>query len=195
MSHPREERTLVLVKPDGVKRGLTGEVIRRIEQRGLKIVAIQLIKPPTKQLDDHYPKDAKWIRRLGEKTLMTYEKYGYDPMKELKTSDPAEIGKQVRSWLIDFMTSGPIIKMVVEGVHAVDMLRKMTGATVPALADMGTIRGDFSVDSAASANRDKRAIFNIIHASEVPEEAVKEIKHWFTPEEIHSYERTDDSVF
>jgi len=195
MSHPRDERTLVLVKPDGVKRGLMGEVIRRIEQRGLKVVAIQLVKPPVGQIDDHYPKDQKWISRLGEKTLATYEKYGYDPMKELKTSDPAAIGKQVRTWLIDFMTSGPIIKMVVEGVHAVDMVRKMTGATVPALADMGTIRGDFSVDSAASANRDKRAIFNIIHASEVPEEAKLEINHWFTPEEIHSYDRTDDSVF
>jgi len=194
MPHPKEEKTLVLVKPDGVKRGLTGEIIRRIEQRGLKVIAIKMFMPTREQIDEHYPKDPNWIKRLGEKTLATYEKFGYDAMKELGTTDPIEIGKNVRDWLLAFMTSGPIVKMVVEGIHAVEMVRKLVGDTVPATAEMGTIRGDFSVDSAASANRDKRAIHNIVHASETPEEAAHEIEFWFSPEEIYEYKRAEEDI-
>lgn len=192
--NPKEERTYVMVKPDGVKRGLTGEIISRIEQRGLKIVALEMFQPTKDQIDNHYPKDQAWIERLGEKTLNTYAKYGYDAMKELGTTEKLKIGKMVRVWLIEYMTSAPLVKMVVQGAHAVDMIRKLAGNTMPALAEMGTIRGDFSVDSAASANRDKRAVFNILHASENPQEAEHEIKHWFKKEAICNYARTDDAV-
>jgi nucleoside-diphosphate kinase len=192
--HPKEEKTLVLIKPDGVKRGLIGEIISRIEQRGLKIIALKMFMPAREQIDEHYPKDPKWVRRLGEKTLATYEKYGYDAMAEMGTADPDEIGKNVREWLLDFMTSGPLVKMIVQGIHAVDMVRKLAGHTVPALAEMGTIRGDYSVDSAASGNRDKRAIHNILHASETPEEAVHEIEFWFSPEEIYEYKRAEEDI-
>lgn len=192
--NPKEERTYVMVKPDGVKRGLTGEIISRVEQRGLKIVALEMFQPTKDQIDNHYPKDQAWIERLGEKTLNTYAKYGYDAMKELGTTEKLKIGKMVRVWLIEYMTSAPLVKMVVQGAHAVDMIRKLAGNTMPALAEMGTIRGDFSVDSAASANRDKRAVFNILHASENPQEAEHEIKHWFKKEAICDYARTDDAV-
>lgn len=192
--NPKEERTYVMVKPDGVKRGLTGEIISRIEQRGLKIVALEMFQPTKDQIDNHYPKDQAWIERLGEKTLNTYAKYGYDAIKELGTTEKLKIGKMVRVWLIEYMTSAPLVKMVVQGAHAVDMIRKLAGNTMPALAEMGTIRGDFSVDSAASANRDKRAVFNILHASENPQEAEHEIKHWFKKEAICNYARTDDAV-
>ena len=192
--HPKEEKTLILVKPDGVVRGITGEIIKRIEQRGLKIVALSMTRATREQIHGHYPKDEKWIRRLGEKTLATYEKYGYDAKEELDTTDPAKIGKMVRGWLLDFMTSSPIVKMVVEGVHAVDMVRKLAGNTMPALADAGTIRGDYSVDSAALANKNKRAVRNIVHASETPEESAHEIKYWFLPGEIHNYKRGDEDV-
>ena len=104
-------------------------------------------KPTRAKIDGHYPKDAKWVHRLGEKTLATYEKYGYDAKKELGTTDPDKIGKMVRSWLLDFMCSGPVVKMVIKGVHAVDMVRKLAGSTMPSAAEMGTIRGDYSVDS------------------------------------------------
>ena len=183
-----------MIKPDGVKRALLGEVTRRVEQRGLKVVALSMFKPPRQMIDDHYPKDEAWIMRLGEKTLNTYQKYGYDAIKELGTTDKLEIGKMVRGWLLDFMTSAPLVKMVVQGVHAVDMVRKICGNTMPALADMGTIRGDYSVDSPALANRDKRAVQNIVHASETPQEAEHEIAHWFTPEEIHAYARADEKA-
>jgi nucleoside-diphosphate kinase len=100
----------------------------------------------------------------------------------------------VRRWLIDYLTSGPLVKMVISGIHAVDMVRKIAGSTMPAQAEMGTIRGDFSVDDATVANRDKRAIHNILHASENPQEAEHELMYWFSPEEIHDYKRAEEDI-
>lgn len=194
MAHPKEEKTVVLIKPDGVKRGLIGEIISRIERRGLKIISLEMIQATREQVDNHYPKDEKWIRRLGEKTLNNYKTYNIDPIKELGTDDPLEIGKMVRGWLLDYMTSGPMVKMVVQGIHAIDMVRKLAGKSLPAEAEMGTIRGDFSVDSATAANRDKRAIHNIVHASETPEEAQNEINLWFAVEDIFEYKRAEEDI-
>jgi len=192
--HPREERTLVLVKPDGVKRGLIGEIIHRFEQRGLKIIALKMIWASREEMDNHYPKDDAWTRRVGEKTAKTYEKYGYDLEGELGTTDLLVIGKMVRGWLLDFMTSGPVVKMVVQGVHAVDMVRKIAGVTMPYMADMGTLRGDYSVDSAAAANKEKRSVHNIVHASETQEEATHEIANWFSKDELHAYKRMEEDL-
>lgn len=168
-----------MIKPDGVRKGLIGEIIRRVEQRDLKVVALEMFSPTYDQIDNHYPKDETWIKRLGSKTLNTYNKYGFDPMVEVGTSDELEIGKQVRGWLIEYMTSAPLVKMIIQGVHAVDVVRKIVGPTIPATADMGTIRGDFSIDSPVLANKEKRAVMNLVHASETPEEAEHEIAHWF----------------
>lgn len=194
MKHPKEERTVLLIKPDGVRRGLIGEIISRIEQRGLKIIALQMIHANKEQMDNHYPKDSAWIERLGRKSLDTYKKYNMDPLEKIGTKDPAKIGRKIRSWIIDFMISGPMIKMVVSGIHAIDMVRKLAGNTLPNLAEMGTIRGDYSVDSPAAANADCRGVRNIVHASETPEEAKNELKEWFTASEIHDYDRSDDDV-
>ena len=194
MVHPKEEKTVVLIKPDGVKRGLTGEIVSRIEKRGLKIIALAMIWASREQMDRHYPKDEVWIKRLGEKTLGTYQKYKIDPVKELGTSDALEIGKMVRTWVLDFMISGPIVKIAIKGIHAIDMCRKIAGNTLPYLADMGTIRGDFSVDSPAAANKDKRSIHNIMHASEIAKEAEHELKEWFTKEEISDYKRAEEDI-
>lgn len=192
--NPKQERTVVLIKPDGVKRGLIGEIISRVEKRGLKIIALSMINPTQKQIDEHYPKDPAWIKRLGEKSLATYAKYGWDPKKEMGTEDPVKIGKAVRNWILDFMTSGPAVKIVVEGIHAVDMVRKLVGNSIPALAEMGTIRGDFSVDSAALANKNKRAVHNLVHASETFEESAHELEFWFSPEEIFDYKRAEEDI-
>ena len=189
MKNPKEEVTYVMLKPDGVRKGLIGEVIKRFEQRDLKIVALEITKPDFDQVDNHYPKNEEWITRLGHKTLSTYEKYGYDAITELGTDDAAKIGPEIRKWLIDYMTSAPLVKMVVKGVHAVDVVRKIAGETMPYKADMGTIRGDFSIDSPALANAEKRAVMNIVHCSETPEEAAHEIKHWFGESVIHDYKR------
>jgi nucleoside-diphosphate kinase len=193
--HPREELTFLMVKPDGVCRGLTGEIIKRVERAGLKLVGLKMFTPSEKLVDDHYPKDEAWITRLGQKTLVTYEKYGYDAKSELGTDQAEKIGPMVREWLISFMISGPVVVMAIKGAHAVDMVRKIAGPTMPSDADMGTIRGDYSVDSAAAANRDKRAVFNLVHASETQDEAEHEISHWFGKgEKLNDYERSDEMV-
>ena len=189
MKHPKEEKTYVMIKPDGVRKGLTGEIIRRFEQRDLKIVALEMFQPSHDQLDTHYPKNEEWITRLGHKTLSTYEKYGYDALADFGTIDPAQIGPEIRKWLVDYMKSAPLVKMVVQGVHAVDVVRKIAGPTMPYLAEVGTIRGDFSIDSPALANSEKRAVMNLVHASETAEEAQHEIKHWFGDIKALSYKR------
>ncbi len=195
MKNLREEITFMMIKPDGVRRGLTGEIIKRIEKVGLKIVALEMSMPTRELIDNHYPKDEKWITRVGEKTSNTYAKFEMDLQQELGTTDPFEIGNMVRSWLVDFMASGPVVKMIIKGVHAITMVRKMAGPTMPVDAELGTIRGDFSIDSPAIANMEKRPVFNLVHASETPEEAEHEIKHWFGGVKLHDYQRTDDAVF
>jgi nucleoside-diphosphate kinase len=190
--NPKEERTYVMVKPDGVKKGLIGEIIKRFEQRDLKIVALEMFQPTFEEMDNHYPKDAAWIRRLGERTVGTYEKYKFDVMEDFSTNDPEKIGPEIRKWLVNYMLSAPLVKMIVEGTHAVDIVRKISGNTLPYLAEMGTIRGDFSNDSPALANAEKRAVANILHASETPEEAAHEIKHWFGDKKMYSYKRHCD---
>lgn len=179
----------MLIKPDGVRKGLIGEIIKRFEQRDLKVVALEMIQPTRAEMDKHYPKTEAWIKRLGEKTTATYQKYGHDPKRDFGTTDLMGIGKVVRGWVVDFMSSAPMVKMVVQGVHSVDMVRKITGPTMPYLAEMGTIRGDYSVDSAISANIEKRAVYNLIHASETPEEAKHEIAHWFGKKGVFKYKR------
>jgi nucleoside-diphosphate kinase len=187
--NPKEEKTFVLIKPDGVRKGLIGEVVKRFEQRDMKIVALEMFHASRKEMDRHYPSDEKWVRRLGEKTMATYAKYGYDVKKDFGTSDLMRVGKTVRGWLVDFMASAPMVKIVVEGIHAVDMVRKIVGPTMPYLAEMGTIRGDFSADSPVNANAERRAVFNLVHASETPQEAKHEIEHWFSKKPIYRYKR------
>lgn len=189
MKHPKEERTYVMIKPDGVRKGLIGEVIKRFEQRDLKIVALEMSQPLYDQMDNHYPKKEEWITRLGEKTKNTYDKYGYDLFADFGTDDTSKIGPEVRKWVIDFMMSAPVVKMIVQGVHAVDVVRKIAGDTMPYKADMGTLRGDFSIDSPALANKEKRAVMNVVHCSETPEEAEHEIKHWFGDAVVNDYKR------
>ena len=185
----KEEKTYVMIKPDGTRKGLIGEIIKRFEQRDLKIVALEMFQPTFEAIDKHYPKDEQWIRRLGDKTLGTYEKYGLDPMDDFGSNDNLVLGTKVRTWLVDYMISAPLVRMVVQGVHAIDMVRKIAGPTLPYLADMGTIRGDYSNDSPAVANAERRAVANLVHASETPEEATHEIAYWFGDAAIYDYKR------
>jgi nucleoside-diphosphate kinase len=194
MKQLKQERTLVLVKPDGVKRGLVGETLKRIERRGLKIIALKMIEVDRNHLDDHFPKEKSWVDRLGDKGLKTFAEYKLDPKQHMGTADKAEIGKIVKESLYDYLTSGPIVAAVIEGIHAIDMVRKLAGNTLPVFAEMGTIRGDYSVDSPAVANVEKRAVKNILHASENPEEAANEIKLWFSAKELHDYTRAEEDI-
>ena len=190
-----KERTVVLLKPDGVKRGLVGEVLNRFEKMGLKIVALKMVWVDKDMAQQHYPDSrTELMRGIGEKTLKTYEKYGRDPHEEFGTLEPEAIGRMVNQWNIDFITSGPVVAVLFEGLHAIDNVRMVAGNTLPVFAESGTIRGDYSVDSPALANRDKRAVRNIIHASGNVEEAKYEAQLWFRNDEIHTYTRADEAV-
>lgn len=188
MADPRKERTLFLIKPDGVKKGLVGETIKRIEQIGLKIVALKVIKPTRELVEAHLPKNKEWVIGLGNKTLNDYKTTKQDPIKKMGSDDPYEIGKIIKEWLIEYLTSGIMIAGIVEGSRAIEFVRKIMGNTNPILAEAGSIRGDFSNDSPSLANSDKRAIANIAHASGDETEAAQEIANWFKPEEIVDYE-------
>lgn len=192
----KQQRTLVLVKPDGVKRGLIGEVVQRIERRGLKVIAMKMVQVDRKHLEKHFPTDPAWVKRLGEKTMKTFDEYKVNPLDHYESADHAHIGAKVKESLFEYLSSGPIVALVVEGMHAIDMVRKLAGNTLPVFAEMGTIRGDYSVDSPAIANVEGRAIKNIMHASETPEEADNEIKLWFAKSELHDYTRAEaDTMF
>src|SRR3990167_7866659 len=181
------ERTLVLIKPDGVKRGLIGEVLSRYERAGLKMVGMKLVWADKEHAMAHYPENEEHMRGMGEKSLKTYEEYGLDPIEYVGIKDPLEIGKMIRQWNAEYVSSGPVVALVLEGVHAISNVRMITGNTIPTFAQPGTIRGDFSIDSPALANSKNRAVRNLIHASGEPEEAAREIAHWFKEEELVDY--------
>ncbi|MDQ7820951.1 MAG: nucleoside-diphosphate kinase [Armatimonadota bacterium] len=194
MKEIRRERTLVFVKPDGVQRGLVGEVIGRFERAGLKLVGLKMVWPDRALLDRHYPRDEGFLRTIGGKTREAFASYGLDVRQQTGTDDPVEIGRQVRQWLIDYVSSGPVVALVLEGVHAVSVVRKLVGDTLPYRAAPGTIRGDFSVDSPTVANLMKRPVRNLIHASGSVEEAALEIPLWFAEAELYEYPRADEAV-
>lgn len=189
------ERTFCMIKPDGVRRGLVGDIIQRIERAGLKVVALRMVSPTREQALAHYPSsDEAWIARLGEKSLSAFENLDAEPKEVLGTDNSSEIGKEVAESLVSYLTSGPVVCMVVEGIQAIEMVRKLAGHTLPFKADMGTIRGDYSVDSPAVANAEKRSIHNLFHASENAEEAKNEIALWFEDETINAYELSSEAV-
>jgi len=196
MSDFKKERTVVLVKPDGVKRGLVGEVLSRFEKMGLKILALKMVVIDETIAKKHYPESrTELMKAIGEKTLQTYEKYGRDPNEEFADLNPVVIGKMVNKWNIDFITSGPVVAILLEGIHAIDNVRLLAGHTLPVFAVPGTIRGDYSIDSPALANVKKRAVRNIIHASGNTEEAKYEEQLWFKKGDImDNYKRTDEDV-
>lgn len=189
-----KEKTLVLVKPDAVKRGLIGEIIHRFERSSLKIVALKMTLVSREMVEKLYRDDEEHMKGMGNKTLKTYEEYKMDPVRELGTNDPLEIGKMIREWNMVYITSGPIVAMLLEGYHAVDNVRALVGNTLPIFAAPGTIRGDYSLDSPAVANTQKRAVRNLVHATGSVEETDYEASIWFGGEEILSYQRTDEKI-
>lgn len=189
------EQTFVLIKPDGVKRALVGDLIHRFERMGLKIAAMKMVWPKEDLLIRHYKSDDEdTLKRWGEKTLKTYTKYGRNALKDLGTEDPLELGKMVRGWLFDYVSSGPMVAMILEGRHAVENVVNLAGPTMPVNAPSGSIRGDYSTDSAAYANDEKRGVMNLVHISASLEEANFEKTLWFSPEEIFEYKRAEEFI-
>ncbi len=188
------ERTLVIIKPDAMQRGIVGDIISRFEKVGLKIAGTKMLVPEDDRLAKQYPVERKeFIEGMGHKTLKNYKELGMNAKEHFGHEDPHKIGLEIRKWLVDFMKSGPIIAMVLEGPHAIDVVRKFTGYTLPAAAQPGTIRGDYSFDSSALANSGDRTIRNLIHASGNKEEAEHEIPIWFDEHELYEYETIHQS--
>lgn len=177
------EKSLIILKPDAVERALVGEILTRFERAGLRFERLELLTPSRDLVAQHYPDDDEWLSSVGQKTLDAYEERGIDVNRELGTNSPAEIGKMVKSWLVDFLSSGPVVAVVVVGNRAIESVRKLIGATLPVAAAPGSIRGDFSTDSPEFANAEGRPIKNLIHASGDAVEAAREIALWFGEEE------------
>ncbi len=190
MPHHKEERTLVIIKPDGVQRTLIGEIIKRYEKAGLKLLGIKMIVPDIEHIEKHYTLDPNWRRVTGEKTIKGYQDKGLTP----PSMDPLEITAKILAGLKKYLSSGPVIPMVWQGAHAVKIVRKITGGTEPLTSDVGSIRGDFVLDSYQMSDTDGRAVRNLVHASGSPEEAEMEIKHWFNENEMTNYRLIQDEI-
>jgi len=186
----KQEQSLVLVKPDGVQRGLIGETIKRYEQCGLKLVAIKMIIPSKEAALAHYSVDPEWAMKTGTKSIEGWKAKGLTP----PTDDPVALAEGVRKQLVTFLSSGPVVAMVWQGMNVIGVIRKITGGTEPLTSVPGTIRGDYTIDSYQASDTDKRAVRNIIHASGSVEEAQKEISLWFKPEEVLSYRLVSEEI-
>lgn len=183
------EQTLVLLKPDAVQRGLVGEIIRRFEISGMKIVGLKMVHASEEHAGRHYADDKEWLESVGAKSLESYKKKGI-----VVNESPIALGKRVRKRLIDFLISTPILAIVLEGHNAVVHTRKMVGVTAPSDAMPGTIRGDFSFDTYTLSDASNRPIQNLVHASDSIETAKREIAVWFRPEELFEWKRADEHI-
>jgi len=155
------QRTLILFKPDAVQRGLVGEILTRFERVGLKIVGTKMLAPDRDHYYKHYEEIGQMVTRRGENTF---------------------------NMTLDMMMSGPVIAMVLEGVEAVELVRKLVGSTESKSAAPGTIRGDYSHMSFGYADSNSKGVPNLIHASGDPAEAEKEIAHWFSDTDLYDYQ-------
>jgi len=190
MTHFKEEQTLVLIKSDGVQRCLVGEIISRFERIGLKIKAMKMVWPDKNLINMHYdPSNIAWLEDVGSKALKGYEKKG---VKVDKTA--LEIGQHVQENLLNMLSAGPVVAIVWQGAHAVEVVRKIIGSTDPLSAMPGTIRGDYALDSYYMSDADDRAIRNLIHASGAVDEAKREIEIWFDISELSDYVMPYDDV-
>lgn len=175
------EKTLIILKPDAVDRGLIGQILARFEGADLRIERLDVRVTDRETVSKHYPDTNEWLGGVGGKTLTDYEAQHLDPVQLLGTNDAVEIGRLVKGWLVDFMVSGPVVLGVLSGNRAVEAVRKLVGSTLPITAAPGTIRGDYATDSPDAANAESRPIRNLIHASGTVDEATSEIALWFRP--------------
>lgn len=174
------ERTLIILKPDTIKRGIAGEILTRFEKAGLKIVGLKMMVPSEELVTKHYPDSL--ISIVGGKTKNDWDAYG---LEYSETTE--EIGQMIVQATRDFMRSSPVVAAVLEGGHVVEVVRKMVGSTGPKDSAPGTIRGDYAHLSLGRASLKKKGAANIIHASGTVEEAKKEIAMWFDESELFEY--------
>lgn len=186
---PHQERTLVILKPDTVQRSLMGEVIKRFERTGLKFTAMKMLIPTEAQLQTHYNKDDEWFLKKGNRIIEDLKSQNLPVEKEAM-----EYGREIITTIVRYMTAAPVVAMIIEGNQAVSVVTKLVGTTEPSTSDVGTIRGDFTVDSYGHSSYENRAVRNLIHCSESPEEAEREIEVWFAKDEIMQYATAQERI-
>ena len=184
------ESTLVLLKPDAVQRALIGEILSRFERTGFKVIGLKMCYATKDVAGRHYADDEAWLVSVGEKSKKAAESKG-----QKVSGSPKELGQKVRQMLIEFITMSPTVAVVLEGHDVINKVRTIIGDTAPSRAAPGTIRGDFSFDSYGLADVSGRPIQNLIHASDSPDSAKREIAIWFMKDEIHPYQRVDEALF
>lgn len=189
INHPKKERTFVIIKPDGVQRSLMGEILRRIERVGLKVVGMKFLIPTEEQCWEHYHKDDEWFLKKGNRIIEDRQNQGMPIEKEAM-----EYGRDIIDAIVRFITAGPVLALVIEGNQSVNVVKKLVGGTEPTTSDVGTIRGDYTIDSYEIATLDNRAVRNLVHCSDSPEEADREVKIWFDEKEIINYRLFQEQV-
>jgi len=189
LTHQKKERTLIILKPDAIQRTLMGEIIRRIERTGLKFTAMRFVVASEDQCWKHYSKDDEWYQKKGERMVNDRKEHNLPIEKE-----PAEYGKDIIRTIVDYLTCGPSLIAIVEGHAATMIVKKLVGGTEPTSSDIGTIRGDLTVDSYSLSALDNRAVRNLVHCSEDRAEAEREIPIWFQENEIISYRLVQEQI-
>lgn len=186
--HPKKERTFVILKPDAVQRSLVGEILRRFENMGLKMVGMKMITPSEDMIWKHYNKNDEWFLKKGTNTVANRTKTGMPIEKEA-----IEYGKDIIRGAVKYIRASPVIALVLEGNQAVGIVKKLVGGTEPTTSDVGTIRGDYALDSYAMSDfDDSRCVRNLLHCTDKVEEADFEINLWFKKEEIFDYKHIQD---
>lgn len=184
------ERSLVIIKPDGVVRQITGDIITRFERKGLKIVALKMVHPTKQQVEKHYELDEEWLESSGARTLEGYKEQGFDT----DGVTAREIGLNTRRKLMNYLGAGPVVALVLEGAHVIEIVRRLRGSTSPLQSEAGTIGFDYSLESYQLADAGDWAIRNILHGSDSRDSANREIPIWFNESEMMSYETAIERV-
>lgn len=189
------EKTLIILKPDAIQRGLIGNIFEVLENAGLKLLAAKMVKPTQEVVKKHYPGTKEWILEMGEKTRASFEKAQINVQEKMGTDDPYQLGNYVYERLIKYWGEGPIIVSVWQAPSAIAVARKLRGHTIPTLAEPGTIHAQYSFDSSVLSSSLDRVVKTFIHASGSNEEAEREINYWFPGTKLKNYERDIDSLY
>lgn len=195
MKKPAIERTVIILKPDALKRALVGEIFEKFENVGLKLLAAKMVQPNKEVIKNHYPGSDEWIKEMGEKTIASFNQSGLNVKEKMGTDDPKKLGEFVYGRLINYWQEGPIIVSVWEAPHAIGIARKLRGHTIPFLADPGTIHANYSFDSSPLSASLDRVVKTFIHASGTVDEAAREMKYWFGTTQFKSYRRENDEMY
>jgi len=177
-----KEKSYVMVKHDGIQRGLVGEITKRFEQSGLKLIGIKMFTPDRERAVKHYGKSDEWCQEKGEMMVKNIKDAGGEPEK-----DAIAYGRDIVEQVVNYITTGPVVAMVWEGHSAVEIVKKLVGGTQPTTSDVGTIRGDYTHDSYELANMQMRAVRNLIHCTGESDESEFEVNLWFDKSELVEY--------